>query len=682
MGWSCCRVALCLIGLAAAQPAAAQRAEPRSDAGVTFYVATNGRDDWSGRVPAPRADNTDGPFLTLARALEAVGNVRAKGGPPRPVTVLLRDGVYFLAKPLTITSAHSGTAECPTVIAAYPHERPLISGGRRLTGWQTAADGFAQVALPEVKSGAWYFRQLWVNGERRRRPRLPQEGKYTLAGGATPEASAFVYAPDNLRADWAGRDDLEVVVLQYWTEARLHIAALDEATRTVTFTGGSWRPLTWSTGYYVENVAEALGRPGEWYLDRPSGVLRYKSLPGEDLARAEAIAPVAEQLLLLQGDVDRQCFVEHVTLRGLAFAHCAWPLPKEGLAYPQAELAPAAAIWARGAHECAIENCEIAHCDGWAIELEQGCQGCRLTGNSLHDLGAGGMKIGEFECRENDAAETCRTLIASNALYDGAQTYFGGPGIWIGNSSHNTVAHNEIKGSWQWAISVGWRWGYFPPQRARDNIIEYNLCHHIGGELGSHSSIYTLGVQPGTAIRRNVVHHGMGYGLGLDQASSGIVVEDNLVYRNAAGLHFNWDCLGNMVQNNLFAFNGPAQWTRYGDAPQQLDMNSNLLQRNIVCWNDGRLWVEAGWPNYRMALDDNLYWDYSGKPVTFFGLSLDEWRTKGPCLDQHSVIADPLFVDADKDDYRLKADSPARSLGFRESGWEAAGPSRQVTGDG
>jgi parallel beta-helix repeat protein len=639
----------------------------------TFYVSPFGRDDWSGKLPAPNRAQKDGPFLTLPRALDAVRQARASGN-TATVTVLLREGTYTVTRPLAITPAHSGTADGRTVIAAYPDEHPLISGGRRTTGWQPGEGGVWQTEIPEVKSGRWNFRQLWVNGERRSRPRLPKEGTYALAGGADPDKSAFRYAPDDLRADWANRDDIEVVVLQFWTEARLHIARLDEANHVVTFTGGSWRPLTWSMGYSVENVHEALTEPGNWYLDRPSGILRYRPLPGEDMTQAEVIAPVAEQLLLMQANPDSGAFVEHVILRGLRFAHCAWPLPKEGLAYPQAELAVSAAIWARGAHDCTIEDCEIAHCDSWAIELEQGCQDCRLTHNTLRDLGAGGMKIGEVENRENDAAETCRTTISDNTLTDGAQTYFGGPGIWIGNSSYNTVSHNEISGSWQWAVSVGWRWAYFPPQRARSNVVEFNHVHRLGGALGSHSSIYTLGIEPGTVIRNNVIHHCAGYGIGLDQSSTGIVVENNLVYRNAHGLHFNWDCLGNIVRNNLFAFNGEAQWTRYGDAPQAEDMNTNVIERNICVWDEGRLWVEPKWPNYRMAIDYNLYYDFSGEPVTFLGFPLDEWRTKGPWLDKHSLIADPLFVDADHDDFRLRDDSPAIGLGFRPFDTAAVGP--------
>ncbi|WP_419194234.1 right-handed parallel beta-helix repeat-containing protein [Novipirellula herctigrandis] len=48
------------------------------------------------------------------------------------------------------------------------------------------------------------------------------------------------------------------------------------------------------------------------------------------------------------------------------------------------------------------------------------------------------------------------------------------------------------------------------------------------------------------------------------------------------------------------------------------------------------------------------------------------WQAKG--MDQHSLVADPMFVDRANDDYRLKPDSPAFDLGFERIPVEKIGP--------
>ena len=44
----------------------------KAKVGADFFVSLEGSDSWSGTLPAPSQDKTDGPFATLARARDAV----------------------------------------------------------------------------------------------------------------------------------------------------------------------------------------------------------------------------------------------------------------------------------------------------------------------------------------------------------------------------------------------------------------------------------------------------------------------------------------------------------------------------------------------------------------------------------------------------------------------------------
>ncbi len=157
-------------------------AEPKSTA-ITLYVATDGDDQWSGELAAAKADKTDGPFATLARARDAARALRPGGGPPRPIEILVRGGTYFLAEPFVLTPEDSGTAEAPLTISTYPRERAILSGGVRISGFhETEVNGRRVWSsdVPGVKEGRLWFRELFVNRERRPRTRLPKKGNQII----------------------------------------------------------------------------------------------------------------------------------------------------------------------------------------------------------------------------------------------------------------------------------------------------------------------------------------------------------------------------------------------------------------------------------------------------------------------------------------------------------------------
>src|SRR5262249_31626418 len=125
------------------------------------------------------------------------------------------------------------------------------------------------------------------------------------------------FPPGSVRADWQNLHDIEILGFQVWTMARMRIASVDEASHSVRFTGlipgiEDYRAVGRGKRFLVENVREALGRPGDWYLDRPTGMLTYLPLPGETPDSTPVFAPRLETLVAFRGDTAKRLWVQHL----------------------------------------------------------------------------------------------------------------------------------------------------------------------------------------------------------------------------------------------------------------------------------------------------------------------------------------------------------------------------------
>ena len=99
-----------------------------------------------------------------------------------PIRVLLRGGTYFIEEPFVFTPDDSGMADAPITYAAYPGEKPILSGGLAIKGWKPTTVGRTNLWIADFPSGLpLSSRQLFVNGKRCVRPRLPKEGFYRIA---------------------------------------------------------------------------------------------------------------------------------------------------------------------------------------------------------------------------------------------------------------------------------------------------------------------------------------------------------------------------------------------------------------------------------------------------------------------------------------------------------------------
>jgi len=646
-----------------------------------FYVSPEGNDAWSGTLDAPKAEGADGPLATLQGARDAIRRLKASGPLEKPIRVLLRGGTYRVTEPVVFSAEDSGTEQAPITYAAWPGEKPVISSGVAVTGWKKEAEGpLWTTVVPAVKEGHWYFRQLFVDGRRQAPARIPNDDFFRSGGPGAPntdrgaageEASvkrSIHYQGDDLKP-WSNLDDAVVVVYHSWTASRHRIKSLDTEQKLVEFTAPAGWPMGYwekNQRYYVEFVREGLDAPGEWYLDRGTGVLSYYPRPGEDMTTAEVIAPAAEELLRLEGDPGAGKFIDHLRFEGLSFQHTAWIMPEaEPVDGQAAAELTTAAVYARGARHCVFQGCEIAHTGGYALWLQLGAKENRVDQCHIHDLGAGGVRIGEAALPDQIDLQAERNEVHNCFIHDGGNVYHAGIGVWIGRSSHNTVHHNEICDFLYTGVSVGWSWGY-APTTAHHNRIEYNHIHHLGwGQLSDMGGIYCLGISPGTQLRYNRIHDVLsysygGWGLYTDEGSTEILMENNVVYRVKDGAFHQHYGRENIVRNNVLALSATYGQIRRS---REEEHSSFTVERNII-YSNGVPLLGGNWSNGNYRLDSNCYWDAGGQAPTFpGGLTLAQWQEKG--YDVHSVIADPKFVDPENLDFSLQPDSPALALGFK-----------------
>lgn len=622
-----------LQGAAGAQPLP-------QDEKAALYVSPKGSDErGTGRL--------DRPFATVARALAAARS----GGPKR---IFVRGGVYELAEPLVLGVADSGVR-----LEAWPGEAPVFSGGTKLSGVKQIAPGRWEVKTP------FNFEQLYVNGQRRYRPRLPKKGYFRVAKdlprteGRNFERLAF--SPGDLKDSWANLTDIDVLGFQVWTMARMKIKRVRQSQGIVEFTGqtiGSESFQAFSEGkrYLLENVKEALTEPGEWYLDRPTQTLTYLPLFDEKLTKTELVAPRLTELMRINGATG-------VLVEGITFSHTAWTCPPGGDSFWQAEVHQGAALTVAGGHDVIFENCTVRNVGAWAIAFEGGSKDCALKGCTLTDLGAGGVKIGERDLQTEEARVTERITVESCLIAHGGRVSPAGIGVWIGHSPYNKIVRNEITDFYYTAISPGWSWGY-GESGAHHNEIAYNRIGKIGqGVLSDMGGIYTLGVAPGTTLHHNVIseiesdEYG-GWGIYFDEGTTGVVAENNLVYTaRSAPFHQHYG-RDNIVRNNIFAFGREAQLMRTRAEAHK----SFTLEKNIILWREGSL-LGSNWsgePGVNFSLSGNLYWKLGG------GATL-------PPGDGSGLVADPKFTDAEKGDFRLRGGSPAERIGYAPWDYSQAG---------
>jgi uncharacterized protein (TIGR03437 family) len=386
---------------------------------VTFYVALNGNDFWSGTLASPNSTNTDGPFASIDRARAMVQAISKAG--LSQVSVQIRGGTYYLPATQMFTAADSGSAAMKVVYQNYPGESPVFSGGVRVTNWTNAGGNKWTTTLP---ASTQYFENLFYNGTRRLRPRLGAAAGSPLgtfyrvastvylngAGAPPPPANPpsdscsvyitgsgwecfdrFQYDPaDPISKSWknlapaasnpctqpAGNQaiagDVEVLIFEQFSTSKLRVSCVDSTSHIVYLTGPTGFSQTkpsqggFGTGnrYLIENVQDQLTLPGQWFLDRSTTpwTLTYLASAGENPNADTVIAPQISQVLVASG-------LQYVTFQGLSFADDNYTLPAAGHKSAELEQDIGAAVSFQNSSQITFDSGVVSQTSGTGIEF-------------------------------------------------------------------------------------------------------------------------------------------------------------------------------------------------------------------------------------------------------------------------------------------------------------------------
>jgi parallel beta-helix repeat protein len=456
--------------------------------------------------------------------------------------------------------------------------------------------------------------------------------------------------------------------------AILAVAGIDQASRTLRVDPRFNADLEIRPGsrYFVANALEELNAPGEWALDAATGTLyHWPRVP--NFERLGVVAALLDRLIEFKGDAAKNQWVEEVTIKGLQFSDTAYTRPAN-------VLSPAdAAIWLTGARRCVIERNQFVNLGGHAVRVEGGSTANEIVGNHIVDVGQGGViLLGDTATQPRD------TLIAGNWMQRLGRVFAHVGGVYCLGAAGTKVQHNRIEQVPRAAIafqSVDAR------TQSHGNTAEFNDIQHACMATTGSGGIEVLGrhkADTGNVIQHNRILDTTGLGgtddgkllsphgaagIYLGEFASGVTVRGNIVSRAPLGGLVLYGGRNNNIENNIFA-EGAAQQVLFA-VPDSF-AEKNRLVRNIFYFSgpQAALYKHAvQWrPQVLSEVDGNILWHAQGAGffnnavVTPLG-DLKKWQATG--LEPNTVVANPGFAEAARDNFQMAPTSPALQKGFQ-----------------
>jgi len=515
---------------------------------VALFVAPEGSDE--------NAGTREKPFASLEAARDAIRRLKRAGPLAGPVTVWIRSGTYPRDRTFTLKAEDAGTADAPITYRADDGEAVRITGGREIEAewWKPVDDPAVIARLDEAARGKILVADLRARGitdygemsilapmlelfvEGRRLPlarwpndgwapigdvvKIGSDGSASLAG-ENPQGKAFRYEGDRPKR-WlaACQAVLHGFWFYGWMDQHVAIAGIDPEKKEIALAetpGGGIKKGQW---FRALNLIEEIDEPGEWVLDRATGIVYLYPPPGFPATPVFA-SLLKEALFVLDG-------TSHITIRGLIL-----------------EVTRGLAVVIGGGEGNRLAGCIIRGIGSQGVIIDHGKQNGLLSCD-IHDLGAGGVRVTGGNRSTLDPAEN---YVVNCHIHDYAQRKkVYEPAVRLYGVGHR-VAHNRIHDAPHQAI------GY----DGNDHVIELNEIHDVVLESSDAGALYTGRdwTFRGNIVRHNFFHHipfRPGYGskvVYLDDCASSTDIIGNVFYK-ARECAFVGGGRDNRVENNIF----------------------------------------------------------------------------------------------------------------------------------
>jgi hypothetical protein len=544
-------------------------------------------------------------------------------------------------------------------------------------------------------------------------PEEPRDKKFA------PDRFSF---PAGTMRNWSNLKDAELLILPRvdYEMCILPLASVDDKTHIAMTAAPASRAIGKvkfvPVSAWVENVLELLDEPGEWAVNTTERKIYL--WPRGPEPGANIVAPRLTDLVRIEGQIDydgpKDEPVRGLIFRGLTFKHgerfpwvggTGYGLQHHWEMFDH----PTAALRLRGAEDCIVQACRFVSTSGTGVRLDLHCRKNLIVDNEIGHIGGVGVLLCGYGPGTKDANR--QNVVSNNWIHHTGEIYWATPAVMIWQSGENQVVNNLVHNTSYSGITVSTRGTWTPDnnthdgtranrwreigdperlsnwhdrekfQHARKNLIARNDIHHVMEVLGDGDGIYVSGTGGGNLLRENYIHDcdsdGMADGIRCDDDQEEVTIEGNIIHRVR--------CIGqgicskgvNHILNNIIADLRPS---RRPIRPERIvrgyiglvvnPVTGSRVQRNIIVsprkdypiYVQHRIYGAGGEPRLRECeADYNLYHCLEDAAWA------DRHFAQERCFDieTHSRSADPLFVDLEKGDFRLKPASPALKLGFK-----------------